>query len=79
MPGEIASPPAVLSFESLCDLFQQYLDLLVSARHTCPRGIQVVFEPYHFSPVTSMTVKRPGIKEHRKGQKLWPKIESHLG
>jgi hypothetical protein len=24
-------------------------------------------------PVTSMTVKRPGIKEHRSGKKLWPK------
>jgi hypothetical protein len=165
MPEEIASPPAVLSFESLRDLFQQYLDLLVSAKHTCPRGIQVIFEPYHFFhlvklkkgyqtafkmseekdailatnkgfgdyeidlgraeklswlpelianpheiyeyaqkktadevfireyqrsgspfkvlllvreedylvPVTSMTVKRPGIKEHRKGLKLWLK------
>jgi hypothetical protein len=165
MPGEIGSPPVVLRFESLRDLFRQYLELLVSARHRCPRGNQVVFEPYHFFhlvklkkgfqtafkiseerdailatakgfgeyeidlaraeklswipeliaspheiyeyarkktadevfireyersgspfkvlllvreedylvPVTSMTVNRPGIKEHRKGVKLWPK------
>jgi hypothetical protein len=163
--SEIAAPPTVLRFESLSDLFRQYLDLLVATKHQCPRGMQVVFEPYHFFhlvklkkrfqtafkiseereailstdrgfgdyeidrgraeklswipslitnpheifeydpkktadevfireyeksgspfkvlllmreedylvPVTSMTVKRPGIKEHRRGKKLWPK------
>lgn len=48
MQGEIISPPEVLRFESLCDLFQQYLGLPVSREHRCPRGVQVVFEPYHF-------------------------------
>lgn len=164
MPIEIISPPEVLRFESLCDLFQQYVDLLVSRPHKCPRGIPVVIEPYHFfhlvklrkgyqtdfkmsvekeailattvgfgeyeidlkraqelawipdmirspheiyeyeqrktadevfikeyeksgspfkalllvreedylRPVTSMTVRRTGIKEHRRGRKLWP-------
>ena len=164
MALEIVAPPEVLRFASLCDLFQQYLDLIVSKEHRCPRGIQVVFEPYHFfhlvklrkgfqtdfkmyeerdeilattrgfgsyaidlrraeqlswipdvirssheiyeyehkktadevmikeydksgspfkvlllvreedylKPVTSMTVRRSGIKEHRKGRRLWP-------
>ena len=30
-------------------------------------------EEDYLVPVTSMTVKRPGIKEHRRGKKLWPK------
>jgi hypothetical protein len=162
---EIVSPPEVLTFESLFDLYEQYERLLVACEHRCPRGIRVVFEPYHFFhlvklrkgfqtsfkmatekesilackagfgeyaidaarasqlswiselitgaheiyednerktadevfireyrrsgspfkvflakrekdylvPVTSMTVKRPGIKEHRRGAQLWPK------
>jgi hypothetical protein len=32
----------------------------------------LVREENYLKPVTSMTVKRPGIKEHRRGQKLWP-------
>jgi hypothetical protein len=32
----------------------------------------VVREEDYLKPVTSMTVKRPGIKEHRGGRKLWP-------
>jgi hypothetical protein len=162
---EIAPPPEVLRFESLCDLYEQYVDALVSRNHRCPRNMQVIFEHYHFFhlvklgkgfqtefkmssekeailacksgfgeygidakragqlswipeliaspheiyeydqkktadevfireydksgspfkvflvkreedylvPVTSMTVKRQGIKEHRKGKRLWPK------
>ena len=161
----LVAPPMGLTFESLCDLYEQYQRLLVTSEHTCPRGIRVQFEPYHFfhlvklrkgfqtafkmlteeapilaqkdgfgdyeidkrraeqltwlpeliakpheiyeyenkktadevfireyqrsgspfkvflckreegilHPVTSMTVKRPGIKEHRSGKKLWPK------
>ncbi len=164
MAIEIATPPEAFRFESLCDLYEQYVALLVSHEHRCPRGIEVIFEPYHFfhlvklrkgyqtefkmsvereailatkngfgeyeidvkraeklswipdliskpheiyeyeqrktadevfikeyrksgspfkvlllvreedylRPVTSMTVKRPGIKEHRRGRKLWP-------
>lgn len=164
MTIEIATPPEPLRFECLCDLYEQYVALLVSRTHRCPRGVQVIFEPYHFfhlvklrkgyqtefkmsaeqdailatkngfgeyeidlkragalswipeiiskpneiyeyeqkktadevfikeyqksgspfkvlllvreedylKPVTSMTVKRPGIKEHRRGRKLWP-------
>ncbi len=30
-------------------------------------------EDEYLLPVTSMTVKRQGIKEHRRGKKLWPK------
>ena len=30
-------------------------------------------------PITCMTVRRTGIKEHRRGKRLWPKDESHLG
>jgi hypothetical protein len=30
-------------------------------------------EDDYLLPITAMTVKRPGIKEHRRGQKLWPK------
>jgi len=33
----------------------------------------------HLEPVTCMTVRRTGIKEHRKGMRLWPKNESHSG
>jgi hypothetical protein len=48
MTIEIATPPEAFRFESLCDLYEQYLALLVSREHRCPRGIQVIFEPYHF-------------------------------
>src|SRR5713101_6860192 len=48
MPIVIAAPPAVLKFESLCDLYEQYLALLVSKEHKCPRGININFEPHHF-------------------------------
>jgi hypothetical protein len=162
---EIVAPPTALTFESLCDLYEQYQRLLVSFEHKCPRGTRVLFENYHFFhlvklrkgfqtsfkmateqdaiialktgfgeyeidkrraeqlswlpeliadpheiyeyedkktadevfireyersgspfkvflckreesyllPITSMTVKRQGIKEHRRGEKLWPK------
>ena len=30
-------------------------------------------------PVTCMTVRRTGIKEHRRGKRLWPNDESHPG
>jgi phage-Barnase-EndoU-ColicinE5/D-RelE like nuclease2 len=32
-------------------------------------------EGNHLEPVTCMTVRRTGIKEHRKGRKLWPVTE----
>jgi hypothetical protein len=162
---ELTSPPEVIRFESLCDLYEQYMSLLGSGEHRCPRGMRVAFDCYHFFhlvklkkgfqtafkmaterdailackegfgeyeldakraaelswlpelirepheiyeydekktadevfireyrksgspfkvflvkrehdyllPVTSMTVKRPAIKEHRRGKKLWPK------
>jgi hypothetical protein len=161
----LTSPPPVLTFESLGDLYKQYQDLLVGREHRCPRGKRVMFENYHFFhlvklrkgfqtafkmateedaivalkegfgayeidsrraeqlswlpdlianpheiyeyadkktadevfireyqrsgspfkvflckregenlvPVTAMTVKRQGIKEHRRGTKMWPK------
>lgn len=162
---ELVSPPELLRFESLADLYNQYMAILGSAEHRCPRGIRVAFDCYHFFhlvklkkgfqtdfkmavekeailackegfgeyaldakragelswlpdvikepheiyeyaekktadevfireyqksgspfkvflvkregdyllPVTSMTVKRPAIKEHRRGTRLWPK------
>ncbi|MFQ5777431.1 MAG: PBECR2 nuclease fold domain-containing protein [Terriglobia bacterium] len=168
---EIVSPPPVLTFFSLADLLEQYERLLVGRNLRSPRGIQVVFEPYHFfhlvklrkghqteflmsqereailatrngfgefeidqrraetlpwildliqqpheiyeytskrtadevfikeylksgspfkvllvvreedylKPVTSLTVRRPAIKEHRRGKLLWPRKESHSG
>jgi len=33
----------------------------------------------HLIPVTCMTVRRTGIKEHRRGKRLWPKEQSHPG
>ena len=149
---EIASPPALLTFSSLADLFEQYERLFVGRTLRCPRGIQVIFEPYHFfhlvklgkghqtafllseekeailstrtgfgpysidqrraetlpwidevfikeylesgspfkvllvireedylKPVTSLSVRRPAIKEHRKGKLLWSEIKNHPG
>lgn len=168
---EITSPPPVLRFKSLADLLQKYEELFVARNLRCPRGIEVVFEPYHFfhlvklrkghqteflmseerdailattkgfgaysidqrraetlpwildviqephevyeysqkrtadevfikeylksgspfkvllvvreedylRPVTSMSVRRPGIKEHRRGILLWPKQKNHPG
>jgi len=162
---ELVAPPALLQFESMCDLYEQFQAVLVKGNHTCPRGKQIFFENYHFFhlvklskgpqtafkmvteqdaiiaqkdgfggyqidkrraeqlswlpdviakpdeiyeyedkktadevfireyersgspfkillckreedyllPITSMTVKRPGIKEHRRGKKVWPK------
>jgi hypothetical protein len=162
----LTAPPAVLTFESLHDLYVQYQRLLVEGQDLrCPRGTRVLFENYHFFhlvklrkgfqtafkmateqdaivalkegfgeyeidrrraeqlswlpglianpheiyeyedkktadevfireyersgspfkvflcmreedyllPITAMTVKRQGVKEHRKGKKLWPK------
>jgi hypothetical protein len=37
------------------------------------RTVLLVREGDHLKPVTCMTVRRTGIKEHRKGKKLWPK------
>ena len=45
---EITSPPPVLRFKSLADLLQKYEELFVGRNLRCPRGIEVVFEPYHF-------------------------------
>jgi hypothetical protein len=39
----------------------------------------VVREEEYLRPVTSMSVRRPGIKEHRRGKLLWPEIENHPG
>lgn len=36
------------------------------------RTVLLVREDWHLKPVTCMTVRRTGIKEHRKGTKLWP-------
>src|SRR5260370_27438046 len=52
---EIAAPPAVLTFESLCHLYGQYVGQLVSGKHKCPRGVQVVFEDYHFFHLVKLT------------------------
>jgi Barnase-EndoU-ColicinE5/D-RelE like nuclease len=37
------------------------------------RNVLLLREEDHLTPVTCMTVRRTGIKEHRKGKKLWPK------
>jgi hypothetical protein len=37
------------------------------------RTVLLLREQDHLKPVTCMTVRRTGIKEHRKGKKLWPK------
>lgn len=39
----------------------------------------VVREEDYLRPVTSMTVRRPGIKEHRRGRLLWSKKENRPG
>lgn len=164
LPCKISRPPESLVFDSLANLYQQYLDLFVGKNFQCPRGTQIVFErdnffhlvklekdgrvsfeiaveeslimatvndfgnyiinvrraetlswipeiltapheiweyeerktanevfireydkpgsPFrvvllmreggHLTPITCMTVRRTGIKEHRKGRKLWP-------
>jgi len=41
------------------------------------RGVLLLRESDYLRPVTCMTIRRTGIKEHRKGRKLWPKEESH--
>jgi phage-Barnase-EndoU-ColicinE5/D-RelE like nuclease2 len=38
------------------------------------RTVLLLRERDHLKPVTCMTVRRTGIKEHRRGKKLWPKI-----
>jgi hypothetical protein len=46
------------------------------------RTVLLVRENDVLRPVTCMTVRRTGIKEHRKGEKLWPVEEeenSHSG
>ena len=45
---EISSPPAALMFSSLADLYEQYENLFVEKKLSCPRGVQVVFERHHF-------------------------------
>lgn len=37
------------------------------------RALLLFREDDHLLPVTCMTVRRTGIKEHRRGRKLWPK------
>ena len=37
------------------------------------RALLLFREDDHLLPVTCMTVRRTGIKEHRRGKKLWPK------
>jgi len=37
------------------------------------RALLLLREDDHLLPVTCMTVRRTGIKEHRRGRKLWPK------
>lgn len=39
----------------------------------------VVREEDYLKPVTSISVRRPAIKEHRRGTLLWPKKENHPG
>lgn len=36
------------------------------------RTVLLIRENDYLSPVTCMTVRRTGIKEHRRGKKLWP-------
>lgn len=44
------------------------------------RVLLLLREDNHLSPVTCMSVRRTGIKEHRKGVKLWPaKSQGHPG
>jgi len=44
------------------------------------RTVLLVREDDHLKPVTCMSVRRTGIKEHRKGRRLWPlEEESHSG
>jgi hypothetical protein len=43
------------------------------------RVVLLLRESDYLLPVTCMTVRRTGIKEHRKGRKLWPAEKSHLG
>jgi hypothetical protein len=38
------------------------------------RTVLLLREKNHLRPVTCMTVRRTGIKEHRRGKKLWPEI-----
>jgi hypothetical protein len=38
------------------------------------RAVLLLRDQGQLMPVTCMTVRRTGIKEHRKGRKLWPKI-----
>lgn len=38
------------------------------------RVVLLLRENDQLKPVTCMTVRRTGIKEHRRGKKLWPKI-----
>jgi Barnase-EndoU-ColicinE5/D-RelE like nuclease len=38
------------------------------------RTVLLLREKGQLKPVTCMTVRRTGIKEHRRGKKLWPKI-----
>jgi hypothetical protein len=38
------------------------------------RTVLLLREENHLKPITCMTVRRTGIKEHRRGKKLWPKI-----
>lgn len=37
------------------------------------RALLLLREDDHLLPITCMTVRRTGIKEHRRGRKLWPK------
>jgi hypothetical protein len=46
------------------------------------RAVLLIREADYLKPVTCMTVRRTGIKEHRRGKKLWPLTvakESHSG
>lgn len=36
------------------------------------RAVLLLREANHLTPVTCMTVRRTGIKEHRRGNRLWP-------
>ncbi len=42
-------------------------------KHGSPfRTVLLLREKDYLTPVTCMTVRRTGIKEHRRGKKLWP-------
>jgi phage-Barnase-EndoU-ColicinE5/D-RelE like nuclease2 len=44
------------------------------------RVLLILREDEHLLPITCMSVRRTGIKEHRRGRKLWPpKGRSHPG